>query len=50
LVEHHLDYWVFGGWAVDLYAGRVTRPHSDIDVAIWYEDLEQINTLLTRAD
>jgi Aminoglycoside-2''-adenylyltransferase len=50
LVEHHLDYWVFGGWAVDLYAGRVTRPHSDIDVAIWYEDLEQINALLTRAD
>jgi Aminoglycoside-2''-adenylyltransferase len=30
--------WVFaGGWAIDLFVGRVTRPHKDIDVAIFRE-------------
>jgi Aminoglycoside-2''-adenylyltransferase len=48
--EHHLDYWVFGGWAVDLHAGRVTRPHSDIDVAVWCADLDQVTALLTTAE
>ena len=22
-----LDHWCFGGWGVDLWVGRVTRPH-----------------------
>ena len=29
-----LDYWLFGGWAVDFHVGRVTRPHGDIDLAV----------------
>ena len=27
-----IDYSLFGGWAVDFHAGRVTRDHDDIDV------------------
>ncbi|HEX4128046.1 MAG TPA: nucleotidyltransferase family protein [Acidimicrobiales bacterium] len=44
-----IDYWVFGGWAVDLYAGRLTRPHADIDVAVWVKDLDRIDKMLGQA-
>ncbi|HZT97442.1 MAG TPA: hypothetical protein VFB34_11475 [Chloroflexota bacterium] len=40
------EYWVYGGWAVDLYAGRVTRPHFDVDFAVWLADLPGIRRLL----
>jgi hypothetical protein len=30
-----IEYWLFGGWAVDFHAGAVTRPHADLDIAIW---------------
>jgi hypothetical protein len=29
---------VAGGWAIDLYLGRATRPHKDVDIAIFRED------------
>jgi len=44
-----IDYWVFGGWAVDFYAGRLTRPHGDIDVAVWMIDLGRVDELLSHA-
>lgn len=40
------EYWVFGGWAVDLHAGSVTRAHDDIDIAVWAHDHEEITALL----
>ena len=43
-----IDYWLFGGWAVDFYAGEETRPHSDVDLAIWRDDLERIVELLEQ--
>jgi dihydrofolate reductase len=43
-----IDYWLFGGWAVDFYAGSVTRPHDDIDIAVWRDDLPRIVRLLER--
>jgi aminoglycoside-2''-adenylyltransferase len=46
LEARSIDYWLFGGWAVDLYAGSITRPHSDIDLAIWFDDLSRIVQLL----
>lgn len=46
LSGHSVDYWLFGGWAVDFHAGRVTRDHADIDIAIWLDDREQLATLL----
>jgi hypothetical protein len=44
--EQDIDYWLFGGWAVDFHAGRVTRPHADVDLAVWAADLGRIRTLL----
>jgi hypothetical protein len=44
--EQSIDYWLFGGWAVDFHVGRVTRDHADIDIAVWRADLERIRVLL----
>ena len=38
--------WAFGGWAVDLLAGRVTRAHADVDLVIRLEDAERARALL----
>lgn len=37
---------MFGGWAVDFHVGAVTRPHGDVDLAIWADDLERVSALL----
>jgi len=41
-----LDYWLFGGWAVEFHVGRVTRPHGDIDLAVWLRQAPEIESLL----
>jgi aminoglycoside-2''-adenylyltransferase len=41
-----IAYWLFGGWAVDFYAGSITRVHDDVDLAIWRKDLQRIAKLL----
>jgi len=46
LGEQGIDYWLFGGWAVDFHAGRVTRDHEDVDLAVWQSDLDRISGLL----
>jgi hypothetical protein len=46
LSEQGIDYWLFGGWAVDFHAGRVSRDHADVDVAVWRSDLEHVRDLL----
>lgn len=38
-----------GGWAVDFYAGAVTRGNGDIDVAVWARDAEARGSLLEEA-
>jgi aminoglycoside-2''-adenylyltransferase len=48
LTGRGIDYWLFGGWAVDFHVGAITRPHDDIDVAVWLEDHERIAELLAR--
>lgn len=37
-------WYIAGGWAIDLYLGRRTRPHSDVDLAIFREDQRAIHT------
>ena len=32
------DYWISGGWAIDLFIGRQTRRHDDIDISISRSD------------
>ncbi len=46
LTAADVDYWLFGGWAVDFYAGEVTRDHDDVDVAVWLSDHERVAELL----
>ncbi len=41
-----IDYWLFGGWAVDFHVGSITRSHDDIDVAVSLDDRERIGPLL----
>jgi len=47
--QHAIEYWLFGGWAVDFHAGKVTRPHDDLDLAVRSHDGERVRELLTAA-
>jgi lincosamide nucleotidyltransferase A/C/D/E len=38
--------WVAGGWAVDAVAGRQTRPHNDLDIAVDAKHLQLLLELL----
>jgi hypothetical protein len=49
LRDHGIEYWLFGGWAVDFHVGSVTRAHQDLDLAVWLEDHARIAALL-KAD
>jgi hypothetical protein len=31
-------WWIAGGWALDLYLGKVTRAHKDLDIGIFRKD------------
>jgi aminoglycoside-2''-adenylyltransferase len=44
-----IDYWLFGGWAVDFHAGHVSRPHDDLDLAVWSKDGDTIAGLLAAS-
>jgi len=46
LQSHGIAYWLFGGWAVDFHVGRVTRPHEDVDIAVWSADRDRVDDLL----
>jgi hypothetical protein len=40
-------WWVAGGWAVDLYLGRVTRAHKDLDIGIFRTDTAMVRAALS---
>jgi Aminoglycoside-2''-adenylyltransferase len=41
--------WAFcGGWAIDLFLDRVTRPHRDIDLAVFRRDQPQVHAHFAR--
>lgn len=44
-----LEHWFFGGWAVDLWVGRPTRPHEDIDAMVWRHDEAKVHQALQGA-
>jgi hypothetical protein len=46
---NEIEYWVFGGWAVDFHAGSISRAHDDLDVAVWAKDAARVDELL-KAD
>jgi hypothetical protein len=37
-----VPWWVAGGWALDLFLGRATRAHSDLDVGVLRRDIHQL--------
>ena len=32
------NWFIAGGWAIDLFLGKITRPHQDIEIAIFRKD------------
>jgi len=43
-------WWIAGGWAIDLFVGRVTREHEDVEVGVFMSDQEAIRSLLADRD
>jgi len=48
LDETDAHYWLFGGWAVDFHASALTRHHTDLDLAVWLEDVPRIAARLAQ--
>src|SRR5258706_7709433 len=46
----HVPWWIAGGWAIDLFLGRETREHEEIDVLILRRDQHAVRTLLGTWD
>jgi hypothetical protein len=46
LEREGIDYWLFGGWAVDFHAGAITREHADLDIAVWLHQSSRVAELL----
>lgn len=46
LGEAHVRFWLRGGWALDFHAGRVTRPHKDVDLVTWSRHRRRLRRLL----
>ncbi len=40
-------WFIAGGWAIDLYLGRVSREHSDIEIAVFRIDQLKLHKHLT---
>lgn len=43
-------WWISGGWAIDLFLGRQTREHEDIDVQVLRRDQYAVRALLGAWD
>lgn len=44
------SFWLRGGWGIDFILGRITRPHSDIDLVTWVKHRLVIEEALIEAD
>jgi hypothetical protein len=43
-----VPWWIAGGWALDLHAGRRTREHEDLDIGIRWRDHLRVQAALAR--
>ena len=41
-----IPWWIAGGWALDLFLGRQTRAHNDIEIAVFRADLDKVRAHL----
>ena len=46
LRELSARWWIAGGWALDLFIGRATRAHTDIEIAVFRDDLAAVRRAL----
>ena len=44
-----VSWWLYGGWAMDFHAGRVTRPHIDIEFFVNIEEAAIAMTALMES-
>jgi hypothetical protein len=42
------EWYVCGGWAIDLFVGRVTREHKDVDICVARRDQAEARDYLLR--
>lgn len=50
LARAAVPWWFAGGWAIDLFLGASSRPHSDIDIGCFRADLEGLLAELSGWD
>src|SRR5215470_10583278 len=43
-------WWIAGGWGIDLFLGKQTREHEDIDVQVLRHDQHAVRTLFDTWD
>jgi Aminoglycoside-2''-adenylyltransferase len=48
MADFNAPWWVAGGWALDLWMERETRPHHDVDIAILRGDQQKLYRSLSR--
>ncbi len=46
LKNNGFEYAICGGHALDIYLGKITRPHGDIDLSAYWEDRNKIISLM----
>ncbi|MBI2622304.1 nucleotidyltransferase family protein [Candidatus Microgenomates bacterium] len=44
--ENGIEVWIDGGWGIDALLGKQTRPHNDLDIAIYHKDKPKLRKLL----
>lgn len=51
-VLHDFDrpWWVAGGWAIDLFVGRPTCDHADVEITAFFEDQRELRHALAGWD
>src|SRR5215468_9046114 len=45
-----VPWWIAGGWAIDLFLGRQTREHEDLDVQVLRRDQRAVRALFGNWD
>jgi phosphorylcholine metabolism protein LicD len=48
LEDNKIEYWIFGGMALDGLRGKLSRPHEDIDIYIYYRDSKKLLDLASK--
>ncbi len=50
LAKADIDWAICGGDAIDMFVGKQTRDHKDIDVAVFWDEREQLLTYLLQGN